>query len=141
MVGSPAAKISPGSCRESRQDSRRREKKIPANKISARSCRESHHNIPANPQSTKIWRQPQKFSKRTFFLDFTFFQCNDSTLSTKLMNKKCKKSHGQGVPGRFGALTGRPGDFMISCFPLCTTHKSYVSVHIQRSCSALIMLI
>ena len=37
----PAAKISPGSCRGSRQDSRR-EEKIPAAKISAPSCRESY---------------------------------------------------------------------------------------------------
>ena len=37
-------------------------------------------SIPANPQSTKTWRQPQKFSKWEpflladfFFSDFTFF--------------------------------------------------------------------
>ena len=57
--------------------------------------------IPANPQSTKTWRQPQKCSKwepfllTDFFFGFHFLQCNNSTLPTKLMNKKCKKSHGR----------------------------------------------
>ena len=58
--------------------------------------------IPANPQSTKTWRQTQKFLKwepfllaDLFFLDFTFFNATTVTLYTKLMNNKCKKSHGR----------------------------------------------
>ena len=47
-------------------------------------------SIPANPHSTKTWRQPQKSSKwgtifitgSFFFFLFHYFQCNNSTLST-----------------------------------------------------------
>ena len=53
--------------------------------------------IPANKN---LETTPQKFSKwepfllvDPLFFGFHFFQCNNST--TKLMNKKCKKSHGR----------------------------------------------
>ena len=64
-----AAKISPGSCRESRQDSRR-EEKIPAAKISARSCRESYQDsrreaiIPAAKISPECYRESRQDSRR-----------------------------------------------------------------------------
>ena len=54
-----------------------------------------NHVQPANPQSTKTWRQPQKFSKWEPFLLADIFQCNNSTLPTKLIHKKCKKSPGR----------------------------------------------
>ena len=53
----------------------------------------TYDHIPANPQSTKTWRQPQKLSKWEpflladfffFFFGFHFFQCNNSTLPTKI---------------------------------------------------------
>ena len=64
-----AAKISPGSCCESWQDSRR-EAKIPAAKISARSCREAHQDsrreaiILAVRISPESYRESRQVSRR-----------------------------------------------------------------------------
>ena len=65
----PAAKISPGSCRETRQDSRQ-EAKIPAAKISVRSCRKSCQDsrreakIPAAKISPGSCRESRQDSRR-----------------------------------------------------------------------------
>ena len=92
---------------------------------------------PANPQSTKTWRQPQKFSKwepfllaDPFFL-FHFFQYNNSTLPMKLMNKVRRVTVISSreiwcsnweiswktwrLPGKPGELAGMPPEIPFQC--------------------------
>ena len=51
-----------------------------------------YKNLETTP---KMFKVGAIFISRPFFFGFHFFQCNNSTLPTKLMNKKCNKSHGR----------------------------------------------
>ena len=58
---------------------------------------------PLGIQDTNIWakaisahaKKCSRMEVLIFIIEFHFFQCNNSTLPTKLINKKCEKSHGR----------------------------------------------
>ena len=48
-----------------------------------------------HPEYKNLETTPKIFKVGAIFISgFHFFQCNNSAIPTKLINKKCKKSHG-----------------------------------------------